>query len=193
MADFPDKRQFSQHTSLLAILCDAVAPAEQPALLQRVLDYPDFDEVVSSYFSFFLFKAMQKTGQEDLFFDHLDFWETFLARGHTTFGETGFASHDRSDCHAWSAHPSHFLLSLVCGIQPAAVGFHAVRIRPHLGRLTSVEASMPHPLGRIEVHYEREPGGLRATVTLPKGLSGTFEYEEKVFPLREGHNQLEGL
>jgi len=192
MADYPDKRQFSQHTSLLAILCDAVAPADQPALLERVLDYGHFDEVVSSYFSFFLFKAMQKTGKEDLFFENLDFWETFLDRGHTTFGETGFASHDRSDCHAWSAHPSYYLLSLVGGIRPAEAGFQSVRIRPHLGPLTSVEASMPHPLGRIEVRYEQEATGLRATITLPEGLSGTFEYEGQVFPLREGSNQLQG-
>lgn len=186
MADFPDQQQFSQHTSLLAILCDAVSPAQQPALLRRVLTYGKFDEVVSSYFSFFLFKAMQKTAQEDLYLDHLGFWERFLERGHTTFGETGFASHDRSDCHAWSAHPAYFLLSTVSGIKSAEVGFGSVHIEPHLGTLTRLRASMPHPEGRIEVHYERKKGKLKVEISLPGSLTGTFSHGGEEHPLTSG-------
>ena len=95
---------------------------EQPDLLERVLTYDEFDEVASSYFQFFLFKAMEETGYEDRFLDNLEFWEMFLARGSTTAGETGFASHDRSDCHAWSAHPAYYLLRTVGGIKPQGVG-----------------------------------------------------------------------
>ena len=190
MADYPDKKQFSQHTSILAILCDAVAPARQEALLERLLKYEDFDEVASSYFSFFLFKAMQKVGREDLFLDHLDFWNTFLDRGHTTFGETGFASHDRSDCHAWSAHPSYFLLSSVCGIKPADIGFHSVLIEPHLGSIKKLEVSMPHPSGRINVNYRYIGNQLQADIELPPGMSGTFTFQGQNTLLRPGMNEL---
>lgn len=190
MADYPDQQQFSQHTSLLAILCDAVSPSMQQELLNRILTYDRFDEVASSYFSFFLFKAMQKTGQEDLFLDNLGFWKRFLERGHTTFGETGFASHDRSDCHAWSAHPTHFLLSIVCGIKPADIGFHKVHIAPRLGALTDLEASMPHPLGRIAIRYKVREGQLSAEVDLPPGMTGTFSYGGQSRILVEGRNTL---
>lgn len=188
--DYAGEKIFSQHTNLIAILCDVVDPAIQPELLNRILTYNKFDEVASSYFSFFLFKAMQKTGQEDLFLDNLGFWYDFLDRGLSTFGETGFTSHDRSDCHAWSAHPSYFLLSSVCGIKPADVGFNNVTITPHLGNLTKIEASMPHPKGRISVKYESGKKGLKATIKLPEGMSGTFNYKGQTTSLTGGEKVL---
>ncbi len=192
MADYPDKSRYSQHTSILAILCDGVAPAMQSDLLDRLLSYPDFDEVASSYFSFFLFKAMQKTDREDLIVNHLGFWEHFLDRGHTTFGETGFPSHDRSDCHAWSAHPSYFLLSSVCGIKPGDIGFHTVVIQPHLGNLTELEAYMPHPLGRISVSYRKNGKSWSAEIELPEGMTGAFVYAGKRYLLRGGRERVRG-
>ncbi len=186
--DYPDQPVFSQHTNLFAILCDVVTPAQQAELLKRILNFGQFDEMASSYFSFFLFKAMQKTGQEDLFLDHLDFWYTFMDRGLSTCGETGFASHDRSDCHAWSAHPAYYLLSMVCGINPADIGFNRVRITPHLGSLKTLKASMPHPKGRIEVNYEVRNGKLHAIVELPETLNGEFAFKGVITPLSSGRN-----
>jgi alpha-L-rhamnosidase len=120
----------------------------------------------------------------------LDFWYTFIDCGHTTCGETGLASHDRSDCHAWSAHPAYFLLSSVCGIKPADVGFNNVTISPHLGKLTSLKASMPHPKGRISVDYKMVKGKFTATIQLPKGMNGIWEYEGKKVALKEGINKI---
>ncbi|MGM0376306.1 MAG: alpha-L-rhamnosidase N-terminal domain-containing protein [Bacteroidota bacterium] len=188
--DYSDKKIFSQHTNLYAIMCDVVPPSQQKELLHRILNYEKFDEMASSYFSFFLFKVMEKTGQEELFLDNLDFWYEFIDRGHTTCGETGFASHDRSDCHAWSAHPAYYLLSSVCGIKRADIGFNSVKIEPHLGDLKTVQASMPHPKGKIKVDYQQNKKGLQAQIILPEGLSGTFSYKGKTFNLEEGVNTL---
>jgi hypothetical protein len=188
--DYPDQPIYSQHTNLFAILCDLIPENEQQKLMDRILTNDKFDEMASSYFSFFLFKALQKTGKEDLFLENLDFWYTFIDRGHTTCGETGFASHDRSDCHAWSAHPAYFLLSSVCGINPADVGFNSVKITPHLGELKSVKADMPHPKGRISVDYQISNGKLTATITLPKEMTGTFEYQSMQTNLKEGINKI---
>ncbi|MFW5822284.1 MAG: alpha-L-rhamnosidase C-terminal domain-containing protein, partial [Tangfeifania sp.] len=154
------------------------------------LEFEGFEEMASSYFSFFLFKAMEKTGNEHLYLENLDFWYNFIDRGHTTCGETGFASHDRSDCHAWSAHPAYYLLSSVCGIKRADIGFNSVKIEPHLGDLKTVQASMPHPKGKIKVDYQQKKKGLEARITLPEGLSGTFTYNGETFNLEEGANSL---
>jgi alpha-L-rhamnosidase len=186
--DYADKEIFSQHTNIMAILCELLPPSEQSALLNRILTWTGFEEMASSYFSFFLFKAMEKTGQEDLYLDNLDFWYTFIDRGHTTCGETGFASHDRSDCHAWSAHPAYFLLSSVCGIKPADIGFNNVKIKPHLGNLTKLKADMPHPKGRISVDYKIKNGKLNAVIELPEGMTGTFEFKGIKMKLHEGTN-----
>jgi len=187
--DYPDQQIFSQHTNILAILCDMITPVEQVDLLNRILTFAKFDEVASSYFSFFLFKAMQKTGQEDLFLNHLDFWYKFLDKGYTTCGETGFSSHDRSDCHAWSAHPAYFMLSSVCGIKPADVGFNKTIIEPHIGTLTSLKADMPHPKGRISVEYKVLKEKLWVTINLPGEMVGTFKYKNEEVMLKKGINQ----
>ena len=189
-ADNPDKTTYSQHTNILAILCDVVPQDGQKPLLEKVLKYRDFDEFASSYFSFYLFKAMRKTGQEHLFLNHLDFWHQFIDRGHTTTGETGFASHDRSDCHAWSAHPSYFLLSSVVGILPGDVGFNTVLIKPHLGNLHQVNASLPHPAGTIQVQYEKLNQSWVATIDLPQGMHGKLEFNEYSYHLRSGNNKI---
>lgn len=188
--DYPDKPIFSQHSNILAVLCDVIGEEEQKKLMERILTFDKFDEYASSYFSFYLFKAMQKTGLEDQFLENLDFWYTFLDRGHTTAGETGFASHDRSDCHAWAAHPSYFLLSMVCGIMPADIGFNQVNITPHPGPLTSINATMPHPKGSIEISYKIKKGKLKGYVVLPDGLSGAWNYDGKTMPLIAGKNSI---
>ena len=188
--DYPDQTIYSQHTNIMAILCDVLAEDKQPALLKNILQAEALDEYASSYFSFFLFKAMKKTGLEHLFLENLGFWYSFLKTGHTTCGETGFASHDRSDCHAWSAHPSYYLLSLVCGIQPADIGFRSIDIQPSLGHLTSVKASMPHKSGRIMVDYTLTEQQLEANITLPEGVSGTFTYLNQARSLSGGNNVL---
>jgi len=189
--DYPDQAIFSQHTNIMAILCDVVPADKQVQLLQRLLSYDKFDEKVSAYYSFFLFKAMQKTGQEDLFLKNLDYWYHFMDWGYTTCGETGFSMHERSDCHAWSAHPAYFLLNSVCGIKPADIGFTTVTITPHLGNLTNVSASMPHAKGRISVAYKRENEKLLATIDLPVGLSGFWEMNGQKIALKEGNNKID--
>lgn len=187
--DYADRGIFSQHTNIMAILCDLVSPSKQADLLHRILNFKDFEEIASSYFSFFLFKAMEKTGNEHLFLDNLDFWYHFLDRGHTTCGETGFASHDRSDCHAWSAHPAYYMLSSVCGIKPENIGFDAVKIKPHLGELKEVKAGMPHPKGRIKVEYKKVNSALQTRIILPDEISGIFEWNGIIKILNGGENE----
>ncbi|WP_372947253.1 alpha-L-rhamnosidase C-terminal domain-containing protein [Mariniphaga sp.] len=186
--DYADREIFSQHTNIMAILCDLVPPSEQTELLHRILNFDGFEEMASSYFSFFLFKAMEKTGNEHLYLENLNFWYNFIDRGHTTCGETGFASHDRSDCHAWSAHPAYYLLSSVCGIKPADIGFNTVEIEPHLGELKEVKADMPHPKGRIIVEYRQVKKGLQTRIVLPPGLKGSFKYQGEIRTVKEGEN-----
>ena len=186
--DRPNQQTFSQHTNILAILCDVIPETDQRELLKRILKAKDLDEYASSYFSFLLFKAMDKTGLEHLFLENLNFWHGYLDTGHTTCGETGFASHDRSDCHAWSAHPSYYLLKLVCGIEPADIGFNKITISPHLGMLENLSASMPHKYGRIKVEYKVRGKNLTANIELPEGLSGNFQLKGQSRSLQAGTN-----
>src|SRR5262245_40814119 len=97
----------------------------------------------------------------------------------------------RSDTHAWAAHPNYGLLATVLGVRPASPGFRTVRITPALGALRRAEGRVPHPRGDIDVSLERVgTSGLRGVVTLPPGLTGTFEWEGSRVSLRPGRQPI---
>ena len=113
-----------------------------------------------------------------------------LAMGLTTTPEEPDPT--RSDSHAWSAHPNYGLLATVLGVRPAAPGFQLVRIAPRLGPLRRADGRVPHPDGVIEVDLIRHgEAGLNATVALPPGVSGVFEWHGQQRPLQGGRQTLE--
>jgi hypothetical protein len=97
----------------------------------------------------------------------------------------------RSDSHAWTAHPTYDLLTLVAGVEPASPGFKTVRIAPHLGDLTSLEATYPHLAGLIHVKYAVSGGALHAEVELPDELTGEFIWKGKTTALKGGKATLD--
>jgi hypothetical protein len=187
VADTPTKQSFSQHANILAVLEDVIPVSEQPAVMKRVLGDPTLIQC-TFYFRFYLFRALKKVGLGDEYVNQLDPWRQMLALGLTTWAENPEPT--RSDCHAWSAHPNFDLLATVAGIEPAAPGFREVEIRPHLGPLKQLRATLPHPQGDITVSYERQGEGLVADVTLPERLSGWFHWRGKKVPLHGGSQHL---
>jgi len=182
--DAPDTSAFSQQTNVLAILADAVPAAAQKALMERVLADTTLTQA-SYYFSFYVLEALRKVGLGDRYIELLAPWQGMLKLGLTSAPENPEPT--RSDTHAWSAHPNYGLLATVLGVRPSSPGFRTVRIAPALGPLRRAEGRLPHPLGDIDVKLVREgERGLHAEVTLPRGLSGTFEWQGKRRPLREG-------
>jgi hypothetical protein len=160
---------------------------------------PDGILSASYYFRFYLARAIDHAGMGDEYLGSIEPWRKLLALHFSTWPET--PGQTRSDSHAWSAHPIYDLLTLVAGIEPASPGFKTVRIAPHLGDLRNFKASFPHPEGDIKVEYQWKPehvdpnmkGGLTfyATIDLPGSLTGTFEYENRTWPLKPGHNLIQ--
>ena len=187
--DSPDTSGYSQQTNVLAILADAVPATMERAVMERVLS----DTILtpaSYYFSFYTFEALRKAGLGDRYIEQLAPWQTMLKLGLTSAPENPEPT--RSDTHAWAAHPNYGLLATVLGVRPSSPGFHAVRIAPALGPLQHAEGRVPHPLGDIEVGFIREgERGLRAEVTLPRGLSGELEWHGQGRELHEGHQTIQ--
>lgn len=189
LADTPEKKAFSQHANIWAVLTDAVPEAEQPALLRRIMADTSIRQA-TYYFKFYLFQALKKTGMGDQFLRQLGPWYEMLDNGLTTFAEN--SEPVRSDCHAWSASPVYEFLSTVCGINPGSPGFETVRIEPFLGELELVKGQMPHPKGIVKVNLQKtSTGGLSAEIELPEGLDGTFHWKGKVVALRSGAQRME--
>ena len=170
-AETPEKKVFSQHTNIFAILTDALPEEKRKDLMIRILENEDLIQC-TVYFKFYLFRALQKSGMADAYPDHLGPWKTMLDLGLTTFAEREFDM--RSDCHAWSASPCFDLLHTVAGIQPAEPGFRSVLIEPAFGKLEYMKATFPHPGGVISMDLTRRGSDLSGTVKLPADLTGTF-------------------
>ena len=186
--DTPEGDTYSQQANVMAVLADAVAPADQAAVMERVLSDATLTQS-TYYFSYYQLEALRKAGLGERYIDQLAPWRGMLDLGLTTVPETPEPT--RSDSHAWSAHPNYGLLATVLGVRPAEPGFKSVRIAPHLGPLQRAEGRVPHPLGPIVLRLARTgSGGLRAEVTLPEGLAGVLEWGGKEAALRPGRQEL---
>ena len=185
--DTPGKDSFSQQANVMAVLTDAVPPADQAAVMARILS----DRALTQstyYFSYYQLEALRKAGLGERYIEQLAPWRGMLDLGLTTVPETPEPT--RSDSHAWSAHPNYGLLATVLGVRPAEPGFKKVRIAPHLGPLQRAEGRVPHPLGVIALKLARtEGGGLRGEVILPEGLTGVLEWRGKETALRAGRQE----
>lgn len=81
----------------------------------------------------------------------------------------------------------YHMLATVAGVESIAPGFAEVKISPSLGPLQFVKATVPHPKGVIRVDLKREgAAGLAGSVTLPAGISGTFEWQDRQDDLHGG-------
>lgn len=187
-ADTPARTGFSQHANALAVLTGAISGDAARDLMQRVAHDSSLVQC-STYFRFYLLRAMKKAGLGDDYLAMLGPWRTMLDRGLTTFAEQPDPT--RSDCHAWSASPVYEFLATVCGIEPGSPGFASVRVEPHLGHLQHAEASVPHPRGDIKVAFVRDGAGLKATVTLPPGLRGELVWKGRSIALESGDQKLQ--
>jgi alpha-L-rhamnosidase len=136
------------------------------------------------YFRFYLARAIEHAGLGDRYLELLGPWRTMVSLGLTTWAEQPEPT--RSDSHAWSAHPNYDLLRIVAGIRPAKPGFAAISIEPHPGTLQHIQASQPHPAGRIDVELTRAAAETRARITLPSGVPGELLWHGKTYPLHAG-------
>lgn len=186
-ADSPDKREFSQHSTVLAVLAGAIEGDEARKALDRITTDGSLTQC-SIYFRYYLHAALSAAGYGDRYLDSLGQWRDMLARGLSTWAEQ--ADPTRSDCHAWGASPNIEFFRTVLGIDSSAPGFRRVTIRPALGKLTHVSGSIPHPAGEIAVSLAVENGELKAEVRLPAGVTGEFSWRGEKKPLNGGVSRL---
>ena len=189
LADDPGMERYTEHMNLLGILTDAIPPAQQKAVMEKILAGEPGITKATIYFRFYYNRALVKTGLADRYLDTLALWRDQLRLNLTTWAEKPEPA--RSDCHAWGSSPNYEFLATVAGITPAAPGFARVRIAPALGPLRSITARIPHSSGMIQVQLQRTgAAGITGVVTLPAGLSGTFEWGGNTIALKPGEQSV---
>lgn len=188
-ADSPEKKVFSQHANVLAVLVNLVPKEQETEFVEKILNDKSLIQC-TFYFRFYLFRALKKAGLGDMYIGQLAPWRDMLNIGLTTFAERPGST--RSDCHAWSSSPNYDLLATVCGIEPDSPGFRTVRIQPYLGPLNRINGKMPHPDGEISVQLQRTgKSGIKGQVSLPNGMTGRFIWMDKEIELKSGIQKIE--
>ena len=188
VADTLKKDCFSEHSQCLAILSDALSPAQRERAFAGLVEARDLART-TVYFSHYLFDTYMKMDRSDLFLKRLDLWREYVKMNLCTPLESPGAN-ARSDCHAWGSHPLYHLHTGVLGVQSAAPFFAKVRIAPQPAGLTWIKAKTPHPKGLIETDLKFTDGNVSGTVTLPDDLTGTFEWKGNSLALKPGQNNL---
>ena len=188
-SETPAKKEFTQHTNIFAILTETADQGNQNQLLEQIINNQALHQT-TLYYKYYLFEALRKCGRGDLFEEELAIWFSMIDRGYSTCGETGEAHHDRSDCHAWSASPALFFLSLMAGITSDAPGFREIRVRPFLGDRSTLRGSMPHPDGEISWQYQKiADNQLQVEIILPESVTGDFHWNGESKLLVGGKNE----
>ncbi len=77
--------------------------------------------------------------------------------------------------HAWSGGGLTLLSQYVAGIEPLEAGYKTVRIRPQLGPLNQVSATVDTPLGLLQVRVEKRGNKQEVSYTAPTGMKVILE------------------
>ena len=185
-ADREEKDQFSQHTNSLAILTGLATAAETNQIANQLITNNQLAPA-SIYFKYYLHQALIKAGKGNDYLKWLDKWRENIQMGMTTWAETSNIDNTRSDCHAWGSSPNIEFYRTILGIDSDGFGFSKVKIQPHLGELTGIEGSMPHPKGSVSASYKLENGKWKIQINSP--VSGSLVWKGKTVPLKVGVNQ----
>ncbi|HKJ33968.1 MAG TPA: alpha-L-rhamnosidase C-terminal domain-containing protein [Balneolales bacterium] len=187
LADTPQKKEFSQHANVMAVLDGMFTPAKSKRVMKRVLADKSLIQT-TYYYHFYLFQALKKAGLGNELIGTLKPWDHMLHLGLSTFAETPEPT--RSDCHGWSSSPVYEMMTTIAGIQPAQPGFQKVSIQPHLGSLKWINTTVPTPQGEIELKLHRNGNQLTGKVVLPGNESGTFTWHKHVVHLQAGSRNI---
>jgi alpha-L-rhamnosidase len=188
-ADNETKDKFSQHANILAILSGQITGQSATDLAKKIQSETDLAQA-SIYFKYYLHQALVKAGLGNDYLNWLSIWQQNIKAGLTTWAEISEIDLSRSDCHAWGSSPNIEFFRTVLGIDSDGEGFNKVKIEPHLGTLTNISGTMPHPNGTITIKYSQIAQKWKATITLPPKTTGTFVWKDKTYRLKVGLNVL---
>ena len=162
----PSRRDFSEHTTLWAILSGAVKGDAAHELMERTLD-ADVSRCTFSM-NHYMLRALELSGCYDCADKVLDGWRKMLDMHCTTWCEN--PDSPRSECHGWSSAPAYEISALILGVKPAALGYKEVKIEPYTKTLDFAEGEVPTPYGKICVKWRKENGKVILETKIPDGI-----------------------
>lgn len=171
--DGPGVERYSQLVQIWAVLSGTLQDEEAGQLMDRMLEKEDLPKV-SYAMSFFLFRALSKTGRYDKSFKLWDVWKRLADLKLTTWVEDPVSQ--RSDCHGWGAVPIYEFTTEILGVQSDGYGYRRIIIAPQPGELSWAKGTVVTPQGLVSVEWERlQDGTFRLSSCSPNGIPVTYE------------------
>ncbi len=169
--DTPSMKQYSQHTTLWAILSDAVTGEAAGTLVDRTFDGHVPVSTCTFSMSHYMFRALEKANRYTPIYvtRQMAGWQKMLDLHCTSWCEN--PDSPRSECHGWSSAPIYEFSAMVLGVTPTTDGYRSVQIKPLVDAypLTWAKGTIPTPVGQISVSWEKQDGNLVLDVALPAG------------------------
>ena len=164
----PERREFSQHTTVWAVLSGAVTGEDAGELVDRTFNSEYKISKCTFSMNHYLFRALEKANRYNYAQAVLEGWHTMLDWHCTTWCENPDAP--RSECHAWSAAPAYEFSAMALGVYPTGDGYSSVRIRPNVKDLgiSWAKGCVPTPFGVIAVDWKIYGDTFTMNVTLPE-------------------------
>ncbi|WP_222538868.1 alpha-L-rhamnosidase C-terminal domain-containing protein [Pedobacter polysacchareus] len=188
IADNPDQNSFSQYTNIWAILSGAVEDKKAIEIMYHLLYNRQIIQV-SNFYKFYLNQALKIVNMADQYQRQLASWQRL--RNMDFKPDVDPTEPILAERNGWSKFPNYEFLATICGITSAAPGFNKIMIKPALGDLTNIEASMPHPNGTINIRLMKtSKESITAEITLPPETEGFFIWSKKVYNLKSGFQRL---
>ena len=180
----PVRREFSEHTSVWAVLSGIVTGEAAKELMIRTMDGDTPVAHCSFSMGSFLFRALEKAGVYDRYARRsFAGWQRMLDYHCTTWCEN--PDSPRSECHGWSSAPAYEFSAMILGAFPEEDGYKTLRVRPHLWALDTdwARGNVPTPFGPVNIDVRRsgrssdngqdELRRFSITVKLPRGKTFT--------------------
>jgi len=193
VAESPEnKKEFYDLANIMGVLANVFPSKEiEKKALEHFRKQYKSGQYLGYEEQFYFMEAIEKTKSGIDFVSCLDPWKTALEEGLTTFPELPNGK-VRSDCHPWSTCPPYYYMRILCGLEPLEPGYKTVKISPELSTLNHIKASWSLYPGVFEMEFNRiDKNGIKGTVVIPKGVKGTFVYNNTTIELKEGKQLIE--
>jgi hypothetical protein len=163
-ADDLEKRRYSQHAQVLAIMTGLIAGDRGEGLCRQLLTDGSLTQC-NIYFSHYLLDVLSAFGHIEPVRQRYAAWSDLIERGCTTFPEHFDGA--RSECHAWSSHPLCHYIRHVLGYATAGWGGDEVVFEPTLREGETIRIRVAHRRGMVDVDLRCQGGKVSGQIETP--------------------------
>lgn len=154
----PFRNEYSQHTTLWAVLSGIVSGSAAEKLVRTTFETDRHVSVCTFSMNYFLFRALEKSGCYEYAPRLLEGWQKMLDNHCTTWCEN--PDSPRSECHGWSSAPVYEISRMILGVFPSENGYRDIKINPTpIMGVTWAEGDVPTPYGILHVEWKLDKDG----------------------------------